>query len=178
MSTHVMIDLETLSTHNFAAILSIGACKFDPQSRTIDEKFHVYVDPRSCEQYGLRISADTFLWWMDPDRTEARTRMFAHKDERVDLTEALLGFSQWYGQTPMPTWGNGSDFDNVILQNAYMMTKLDCPWKFRDNRCFRTYKSLISFRPPRSGVPHDALEDAVYQAETLQFITHHLGIVL
>jgi len=59
-----------------------------------------------------------------------------------------------------------------------MMTKLDCPWKFRDNRCFRTYKSLISFRPPRSGVPHDALEDAVYQAETLQFITHHLGIVL
>ena len=31
MTTHVMIDLETMGTGSYAAIISIGAVKFDPE---------------------------------------------------------------------------------------------------------------------------------------------------
>lgn len=179
MSLHCMIDLETLSTHNFATILSIGACKFDPQGSTVEHKFHVYIEPASCERSGMRISADTVDWWMDAGRDSARKQLMDHKADRVDLMEALLGFTDWYGTTPMPTWGNGSDFDNVILANAYKLTALSCPWDFWDNRCFRTLKNLGGgIAPPRACLAHDALADAVYQAESAQMILRHLGILL
>ena len=33
---HLMIDLETLATTPEATVLTIGACKFDPNGNTID----------------------------------------------------------------------------------------------------------------------------------------------
>ncbi len=177
MSTHVMIDLETLGTGNYAAILSIGACKFDPQGDDISERFHVHVDPESCQNIGMRIDAPTVMWWLHPDRAPARLKLIGDEGTtRHPIQDALDGFAQWFGKTSLPTWGNGSDFDNVILRNAFTLSGMACPWEFWDNRCFRTYKSLTSFRPPREGTAHDALDDAVYQAETLQMITKHLGL--
>ena len=36
---HLMIDLETLATTPEAAVLTIGACKFDPRGNTIADTF-------------------------------------------------------------------------------------------------------------------------------------------
>lgn len=177
MSLHVMIDLETLSTHNFACILSIGSCKFDPDGLIIIDKFHVGVDPESCQRIGLRIDAPTVMWWLDPQHDAARVALKALA--RVTIHEALDGFAQWFGQTSLPTWGSGATFDNVIMRNAFTLAGIECPWKFWDDRCFRTLKNLApGIAPPRQGLEHSAVDDAVYQAETMQVIVKHLGLKL
>ena len=45
--THIMIDLETLSTRAHATILSIGAVKFNIQDG-IFEEFYINVDAKTC----------------------------------------------------------------------------------------------------------------------------------
>jgi hypothetical protein len=66
--------------------------------------------------------------------------------------------------------GNGVDFDNVILANAYSACMLKQPWSHKSNRCYRTIynetKDIIA-RPTFSGVAHDALDDAKNQANHL-----------
>ena len=42
----VMIDLETLSTHNNAAIIEIGAVEFNKYTGEVGEKFNVIIDPK------------------------------------------------------------------------------------------------------------------------------------
>jgi len=62
-------------------------------------------------------------------------------------------------------WGNGSTFDNVILSNAYRAIGVKQPWDFWNDRCYRTLKSLYPHvKLERSGVAHNALDDAKSQA--------------
>lgn len=170
--THVMIDIETLGTGNDAVILSIGACKFTDLD--IIDSFHVGIFPESCQQYGLTIDASTVMWWMQPDRDEARKQLLALN--KVDLYEALSGFVDWYGDVSLPTYGNGASFDNVLLRNAFKVANIQCPWKFWDDRCYRTMKNLNpAITHPRKGTHHDAHDDAIYQAEHLIKIWRELG---
>lgn len=87
---HVMLDLETWGTGNKALPVSIGACRFDKD--TILDKFHVAIDPVSAQAHGLEIDAETMLWWLDPERDEARAQWL--KQQRVDIGSALGGFAE------------------------------------------------------------------------------------
>jgi exodeoxyribonuclease VIII len=175
MRQHVMIDLETMGTGSYAPILSIGAVKFEPrlnaEMAVIDEEFHVGINLESCIKAGLRPEADTINWWLDPDRDAARRAM--HALPKVDLFDALDGFAKWYGPKPLPTWGNGAAFDNVLMVNAYKQVALPCPWTFKEDRCFRTLRALSPIAAPeRAGheTAHDALSDARYQVQWLRAI--------
>lgn len=76
-------------------------------------------------------------------------------------------------------WGNGSDFDNVILRNAYAAIGSTYPWRYNDNMCYRTIKNLApDVKMARQGVHHNALDDARSQALHLIAICNHLGIQL
>lgn len=166
---HVMLDLETWGVGNDAAIVSIGACKFNDID--IIDRFHVAIDPLSCQAHGLKIDAETMLWWLDPERDEARRNWL--EQERVDLPSALLGFQQWCASSPevVAIWGNGSTFDNVILRNAYAATGQDYPVRFRLDRCYRTLRHVVpDIEMVREGTHHNALDDAVSQAKHLQAI--------
>lgn len=170
---HVMIDLETMGTGSHAAILSIGAAKFD-RDNGITDTFHVGVALESNRQFGRVIDASTVMWWMEPDRAEAREAYLAL--DKVDLFEALNGFASWFNAgSAEGVWGNGASFDNVILRNAFEATQQDCPWPFWVDRCFRTMKVEHPhiLAPKREGVHHSALDDAVYQAAWLLTIWRH-----
>ena len=56
---HLMIDLETLATSPNAAILTIGACKFDPKAQDIHSQFYERIQLGSQEGYGRIINEDT-----------------------------------------------------------------------------------------------------------------------
>lgn len=175
MIPNVMIDIETLGTGHLPVILSIGAAKFDPHGDSINDSFYVAVDPVSCEHFGLKVTASTAMWWMDPERDVARTNML--QESRVDLATALEGFIQWYGHDSLPTWGNGATFDNVIMRSVLDKVMYECPWKFWDDRCYRTLKSMApSIKIERHGMYHNALDDAVSQALHLQAIYKHLSL--
>ena len=157
-----MVDLETLDTTSWAVIRSIGACIFcrDGVVRT----FYQNVDAASCSALGMSTSPETLQWW-EAQPADAKAAL---ETDKVPLKQALERFSQWYGRNSLPTWGNGSDFDNAILQSAFKCVGLPCTWKFWDNRCIRTARALFpKSTKPFDGVKHNALDDAVNQAKEL-----------
>lgn len=162
MMNNVMVDLETLDNAPTSAILSIGAAVFDHTG--VADGFYVNIKPQTCVDAGLTIGADTIIWWMDQS-AEARAS-FKNKDA-LPLRTALLNLSSWMTSMDADTvWGNGATFDNVILANAYKAAGLVQPWKFWNDRCYRTMKNLypwVKFTKPE--VAHNALSDARAQAQ-------------
>lgn len=171
-NTHIMVDLETMSTAPNAAIVSIGATTID---RNGTRFFYRVVDLQSCIDVGLDISGDTVMWWLQQSQ-KARNDI-----TRVDasLRQVLLDFSGYVRscRDDVCLWGNGSDFDNAILANAYRACGISQPWKFFNNRCFRTLRKLHPdiLPPNRLGTYHNALDDAIYQAEHALRIAEAIG---
>jgi hypothetical protein len=179
MSIHVMADIETWSTRNNALIVSIGAVKFDAEN--IIDRFHVGIDPVDAQRFGLHIDAGTVLYWFGPKMAEAREQLMALP--KVDLFAALDGFAIWVNQTPVDDrgslWGKGATFDNVILASAYEAAKIDFPFSYRQNECYRTLANRCpNVEYAQVGVAHDALDDATSQAFHLQAIVKHCGLSL
>jgi hypothetical protein len=160
-----MVDLETLGTGADAVIVSIGACTFG-----IDEHhlFYSNVDAQSCVDAGLRMDAGTVLWWMRQS-DEARKALYEPSAPAAKLRNVLEEFAEWYTNTVQggALWGNGATFDNVILRNAFSAVGLAAPWKYTDDRCFRTLRAMYPSVevPPIKGVAHHALDDAIWQAK-------------
>lgn len=156
---NVQLDIETFSQKKTAAVASIGAVKFTDTE--ILDTFYVNIDPRSCKEAGLHFQQETLDWWKQ-QKPEA---FAALKNNRKTLTEALNKFKIWYGPKSVPTWANSNSFDCVIMENAYSAIDVPCPWKFYDERCFRTFKSMFKSDLKLEGVQHNALSDAVYQTK-------------
>lgn len=171
---HVMLDLETLGTSSNSVIISIGAIAFYPyklidENRTIiDESvrpFFLAVDKDSCLDAGLVIDPETEFWWSkQPEETKAQFKNPIH------LATALVNLIKFIEPCDA-LWGNGSDFDNVILSNAYKACGFRPPWSHRANRCYRTMKAMFpGVQTNRYELTHHALEDAKYQARHLMNI--------
>lgn len=160
-----MLDIETLGTTSNCPILSIGAVEFDRELGLLSE-FHKVIDLKSCLDRGMNeINGDTFYFWLKQS-DEARNSLYSEK--RVDIKDALIDFQKFLGKDNLQIWGNGSDFDNVILLSAFRKFKVNNPWKYVENRCFRTLKySFDSLDIKREGVHHNSLDDAKYQAKYL-----------
>ena len=174
LAEHVMCDIETLGKGNNAVIMAIGMVKFNPFTSTIYDSFYVAVDPESCHVLGMQLDASTVMWWMSEERNAARQAMLL--EQRVDLPSALYGLVDWFGEDK-PVWGNGSTFDNVILASAFRACHIDQPWKFWNDKCYRTLKGQAkSIQLVRQGTYHNALDDALSQARHMQAIVDHLGL--
>ena len=173
----IMVDLETLGTAPGSVILAIGAVRFD-DTKILDE-FYVNINPESCIAAGLHMDVSTVMWWMGQS-DEARKALVA--GEALVLQEALAEFGKWAlsigSNVSIPVdelWGNGSDFDNVLLAHAFAAAQLPLPWSFRTHRCYRTVRSLVHSVPfEKPAVAHNALEDARAQAKHLVEMLEHL----
>lgn len=181
LTPHVMIDLETMSTRSDAAIVAIGAVKFspyhipgllgdpdDPEYR----HFYAAVDLNSAIESGAHVDGNTILWWLKQSQ-EAKAAL---NDSPMPLQAALNEFMIWFGPQSSPTWGNGSAFDCVVLRNAYLKTGVYPPYRYSDERCYRTIRSSlpdVEFVPPT--LAHHAREDAVAQAVHLQKLFSQLN---
>lgn len=167
---HLMLDLETMGKAPGGAIISIGAVLFNIVRGQMNKlsDFHMGVDLSDAVANGMKLDPDTIDWWMDPDQAEAR-RQLAY-GTKVTLQEALGSFSCWLGgynqSNNLQVWGNGVDFDNVILNTAFNLCGIKAPWGFRQNRCFRTLKNVYFYVPQPAfiGTKHCALDDASHQA--------------
>jgi len=167
----VMLDLETLDTKPGAVLLSIGAVYFNAELQVLGPTFHEIISRDSCRGYGLTESKDTIEWW-NKQKPEALGTLFKACDPSYvnPLTDVLVRFSEFIGAAEKPqkvkVWGNGSDFDNVLLDAAYRAVNMETPWSNYNGRCYRTLKNLRrDIKLSRSGVYHNALDDAISQAE-------------
>ena len=157
---HVVVDLETLSTHADACIVSIGAVLID--NLEIADTFYINVDGRTCKEAGLHIEPDTIKWWGE----QSKEAQEAWQKNPVPLQEAIDKFTLWYGKESIPIWGYGANFDVVILESAYRALNMPFPWKFWDISCLRTIMNVLDKRLPKAN-NHNALDDATAEAKVL-----------
>jgi DNA polymerase III epsilon subunit-like protein len=156
----VMIDLETMDNKPTSAITAIGAVWFNKDTGLLGEEFYIKVDLQSSMDFGLSISADTIAWWLQ--QADAPRLEMAKKGEGLD--NALNIFRQKFSGTEA-VWGNGASFDNAILNHAFSKVGFDLPWKFWNDRCYRTVKNMYpDIVMMREGTHHNALDDAKSQA--------------
>ncbi len=154
---NIMVDLETMATCSNAAIVAIGAVRFDHE---IKDSFYTVVDLQSSMEAGLEMGSDAVMWWLQQEEAARK----AITEPGIPLVNALTDFSKWVGKDAV-IWGNGATFDNVILANAYDALSMKRPWCYYNNRCYRTIKAFFpKIKLKRIGVMHNALDDAKSQA--------------
>ncbi|EFE8085772.1 exonuclease [Escherichia coli O73] len=175
---HLMIDLETMGKNPDAPIISIGAIFFDPQTGDMGPEFSKTID---LETTGGVIDRDTIKWWLKQSR-EAQSAILT---DEIPLDDALLQLREFIdensGEFFVQVWGNGANFDNVILRRSYERQGIPCPWRYYNDRDVRTIVELgkaIDFDArtaiPFEGERHNALDDARYQAKYVSAIWQKL----
>ena len=166
MSDRIMVDIETLGTDPGAAIVSIGAVQFttdaDPGD-AIEAEFFESVALESCDAYGLDIDGSTVKWWLGQPAA-AREQLHGGRD----LSTALRSLRSFVDDAD-EIWANSPAFDCAILREAYRAVDQPTPWRYWQERDYRTLREVLPDWPAReqTGVEHDALDDARYQAECL-----------
>lgn len=165
MCMHLMIDLETLATTPNAAVLTIGACKFDPQGTDIHSTFYERIKLESQESYGRIINDETLTWWSQQD-PQIQEDAFGEGDDRIDLKDAMKKLYT-FGLGTSNVWSHGSIFDVVIIEDICRSFQQAVTWKFWDVRDTRTLFDLADVSVRIEG-KHNALTDAVAQAKAVQ----------
>ena len=169
---NIMVDLETLGTKPDAVILSIGAVFFDADN--LGKEFHRVLTIEDQQQVGRVIDPQTVEWW--GSQSEAARAIFTAPN--VATAQGLDEFTAFCGDENISVWGNGADFDCVLLGSLYESFKRKRPWSYSKNRCHRTHKNTLKLPPgatgpARLGTHHNALDDAKYQALQLQHLFKH-----
>ncbi len=179
MTHFIMLDLETLGTVPGCAVVAIGAAHAT-QDGYILGRFYTVVSRESCRSHGLREEAATLDWW-HRQAPEARGILSpAQQAAAPSLIEALDAFNVFLRGcgSQVEIFGNGSDFDNAILNAAAMAAGVKLAWPpFFGHRCYRTLKSLTPHvRMERTGTHHNALDDAISQAGHLGAVRRELAV--
>lgn len=173
---HIMIDLETMSLEPNAAIVSIGAVEFTQDA--IVGEFYTPVNLDDGKALGLNVNPDTVTWWAQ-QAPEARSAWDV--PDAPTVLSAMGKFAAWLpsDRSYICPWGNGADFDLVVINSALRALDIEPIWKYYNHHCFRTLKNLFRVQTPsRSGTYHNALDDARTQAlHAIQIFKEH-GITL
>ncbi len=176
----IMIDLETLGTGDNAAIIQIGAVRFDP-NEDLDSRDRARFQENirwSCAGFG-EIEPDTVLWWNQQD-PGVRARVYEQKDA-LPLRDAIGKFHEWaHYHIPIGNiWANSPDFDLRLLRQACSrFAYVPYPFEFRNHRDMRTLVKELGVpedEPKFIGFEHDALDDAIHQAYWVVNIMKRIG---
>ncbi|MEH5532076.1 3'-5' exoribonuclease [Escherichia coli] len=175
---HLMIDLETMGKNPDAPINALAGKFFDPATGEMGPEFSKTID---LETAGGVIDRNTIKWWLKQSR-EAQSAILT---DEIPLDDALLQLREFIdensGEFFVQVWGNGANFDNVILRRSYERQGIPCPWRYTNDRDVRTMvalglvmdfdaRSVITFEGER----HNALHDARYQAKCVSAIWQKL----
>lgn len=162
---HHMIDLETIDTGPAAGILSIGIVSFNPDTGELGPTLYRRLGLDQALQFGTQ-SPSTMQWWSQQSedaRIEAFTGVHDATVSAFEVAEFLRGTAG--------VWGNGATFDITITEHWLNATGVGVPYRYGLARDCRTVEELARYRGilrkqfTRHGVHHNALDDAIYQAQ-------------
>lgn len=178
----LMVDIETLSVHPNATVLSIGAVAFDPVIGLAPVPFESTLD--RAQQKGRRIDHATVAWWIKQAEENPGAASVFSERRLEPVTVALNRLTDYYNHwctSESGVWANGPDFDLVVLRSLSEDVSLDVPWTHRQHRCYRTLRNFaqeanldINIAPNMNA--HNALSDADYQARFAIEAMKQLGV--
>ena len=173
---HLMIDIETLSTNNDAAIIAIGVAVFN-RIEIVDSHLWL-IDPIWAIGHRDQRTFDEF--WNDREKVsdEVQARMFSGYLKPWEAVDQYRQFMEMYNLQGV--WANPPQFDIVIMRSLFDALELPCPIHWRDERdcrtLFRMARSLgVDLQSAYEGrEAHDAQHDAIAQARAIQIIWDRL----
>ena len=160
----VMVDIETLDTAPGAAILQIGAVRFDSKTGAyVEETFLMNASLDSNLDAGLTVNGDTFAWWMKQSDA-ARASLFS--PEPWNLRDVLEGFNGFLRKDDR-VWCHGS-FDLPCICSAMRRVRVKPAWSYKLTRDLRTFfddhgYDPYSMKADESLVKHTAVGDCLWQ---------------
>jgi hypothetical protein len=171
--THVMIDLETLSSHRDAAVMQVAAVCFDPYGTGVDEAYPPF-NEFVWDKHGY-MSLSTIAWWMAQPHAKIMSESWKKFGKKP--SEVLTDFNGWFSEVDTSVgdvkgvWSHGASFDLPVLYAMYDRTHLRSPWHYHLERDTRTIFWLAGGKPDildEHRMEHDALSDCVYQVRQVQ----------
>jgi DNA polymerase III epsilon subunit-like protein len=185
MNHHIMIDLETLGTHQTAPIVTVGLVVFYPTGQDIVDTRAFVLNVDAQAKIGRIAHSDTLEWWLRQDKSAQEKladalllgRLIASGNLHTQLLNVASYISLTIGDFGM-VWGYGANEDIAWLSGLFDSVGIARPWHYRKVACYRT----ILREHGATGddwvaptVAHDAVADAVAQAKTLQRICARTG---
>lgn len=174
---HVMLDLETMGQRPTAPIMQVGLVAYDTENPGSTHQARFNIKLETAVAAGAKMETGTVLWWLAAEADAARRNLLKGQEKADDLASVLVYIRSYFKRfdgRPVLVWGNGANFDNVLLTEAYKRVGEEPPWSFRANMCYRTLKNLLPHiqpaAPPLVSTHHDALDDAIYQMEHLKLL--------
>ena len=168
MTTHAMIDLETLGTTPDTVALTIGGVKFDPNniSPSKDYFYHRFDVDEQLDR-GRSVDNSTIEWWGNQP-ADIREEALGDAD-RTTVLDVLKALNKWCVGVDA-IWAQGPAFDIVILEHMFRQYEHHVPWPFWKIRDSRTLFQIMP-KDPRKEIDfdaHNALEDCKVQARCVQ----------
>ncbi len=170
---NIMIDIETLGVSSRAPILSIGACSFDQEG--IHRRFYTAV----ILELGAPFEPDgsTLAWWMEQDE---EARAVFNDPARKPIGGAMQFLHAWICSVQedhtIKVWAKPPRFDITILEHAFNHSKVRVPWHHRNVLDMRTLTHALDLKgkqaPAPTGTSHNALDDAIYQAQYVRTLLY------
>ena len=168
---NIMMDIETLSTDSNGVIVSISAVQFSMADGELGAEFETGLKLNQQIDKGAIMDPDTVVWWLGQPK-EAQT-MLLGLDAR-DVSVALEDFNRWLTilyptwaeQKDVKLWGNGSNFDNVLVRNLYKRhgVKFILPyWCDNDVRTLVSYLNIDTRDYTFVGTKHYGIDDCKHQ---------------
>lgn len=183
----IVADNETYDVTPTATLLTIGAvvARIDNGKIDIVDEWYERIEWLDGAQKGRSISESTINWWekqrhIYPQAYQEALLDIGDSKKRIPLKDAMLSFSEWICKHPYPIWGNGSDFDNAQLKDAFLSFGME--WPYRRNRCLRSLRGAVescvgaidSSSIAVNKFPHHALYDAVHEAHILAHLLQYI----
>jgi hypothetical protein len=159
----LMIDVECMGMGVNGALLAIGAVFFDEHTG-LGAEFYRTINLATAVNRGGTLDPSTIMWWLGQD--DAARNAVRFNGHHVD--EALADFVAFYkkhGNNDTRVWGCSPTFDCEKVSSALTRSGLKAPWKYFNERCYRTVRERNQSVVPdeRTGL-HNALDDCKFQA--------------
>jgi exodeoxyribonuclease VIII len=178
MFTDVSIDLETLGVRPGSVITQIGLCAFNRDGSGSKSATNITVNPQTMIDRGFFVDWSTVSWWLKQNEA-ARVGMADQQGHEID--HALFRVGDWFANElgmdhkKYCVWGHGCGFDCTQLEIAFQRLGMPVPWDFRNVRDLRTlidFAQAYAVPRPTPRVEHNAMDDAVAQADWIIALTN------
>lgn len=174
MTTHVMVDIETLDTAPTSIILSVGAVRFDPYSN-VPPTYKTLWRPSVDDQSDRTYSESTMEFWAKQDEHIQKSTFT--DDNRIPVQDFFKQFNKYLVGADK-IWCQGPQFDMVIIEDLYAEHKHHKGWAFWQIMDCRTIFNMMP-RDPRKDIQqdlHSADDDAYWQAVSVQKTYAHFNV--
>lgn len=160
LDKHCMIDIETLGSNPSSPVIQIGLVYFTRQGITLQSQ--VSIDFDDALKYG-EVDGSTIKFWLEQPKISQES-LFVNQKPMKEAMEAIVKLID--GQNANFYWAHAT-FDFPIIQSLCRKLGIKYPLPYKRCLDLRTLEMLAGYPKweERKGIHHNALADAVYQAE-------------